>query len=215
MQKYNKKQRNNFFTNLLIILILAASLYYFFYKQEQGTLEINSLDQTLSIYIDNIQKEATTDINPQFKIKAGEHTIVAHKVDYWPWSKEILIAAQERTLVNPFFVPQNTSGFIIQKEDSEYYKILALFQNQLISEEALTKISNIEIKNAITALDFYKNREDVILMSLADGVYALGIDYETEQNLQPIYKGDTPLFVKKDNDSIYVLDNGNLMEVSY
>jgi len=104
---------------------------------------------------------------------------------------------------------------LIEKADPEYWKILALFKKDLISQEAFNKISTIEIKSQIKAIDFYKNREDVILMALAEGVYALGIDYKTEQNLQPIYKGKNPLFVKKDDNSIYILDNNNLMEVSY
>ena len=92
---------------------------------------------------------------------------------------------------------------------------MADFRKNLISTEALETISTIEIKKQITAIDFYKNRDDVILMALDDGIYALGVDYETEQNLQPIYKGKNPTFIKKDDNNIYILDNNNLMEVSY
>ena len=87
----------------------------------------------------------------------------------------------------------------------------------LISNQALAILSddNAVLKTSITAIDFYKNREDVVLISSGDGVFALEIDSENIQNFQPIYKGKSPVFVKKDSSSIYILDDGNLMIVNY
>ncbi|MBU4536492.1 hypothetical protein KJ603_00445 [Patescibacteria group bacterium] len=214
MQK-NKKQKNSLMLISLLILILGALFYFNYDKKQKGFLQVNSLDETITVYIDNIKKDSKNSINPEFKVGKGIHNVIVHKEGYWPWTKEIQILGETTLKLNPFFVPQNTSGFMIGKTDSEYWTIWSLFKKDLISPEALSKISTIEIKDQITAIDFYKNREDVIIMSLADGVYALGVDYQTEQNLQPIYKGKNPLFVKKDDNSIYILDGGNLMEVSY
>ncbi len=214
MKKF-KKENNPLVLIIILLLILIGIFWLNYNKNQKGFLQINSLDQTLTIYIDNVETNSKNDINPEFKIKKGPHTVIIHKEGHWPWTKEIIITEQEITKINPFFIPQNTSGFLIEKADPEYWKILALFKKDLISQEAFNKISTIEIKSQIKAIDFYKNREDVILMALAEGVYALGIDYKTEQNLQPIYKGKNPLFVKKDDNSIYILDNNNLMEVSY
>ena len=199
----------------LLILILAGMFYLYYDKNQKGFLQVNSLDETLVIYIDNNKENSKNDINPEFKIKNGNHSVVIHKENHWPWTKEVEISNLKKIEVNPFFVPQNTNGFIIGTEDPEYWTILNSFKENLILEEALDKISTIEIKSQIKAIDFYKNREDVILMALAEGVYALGVDYETEQNLQPIYKGKNPVFIKKNDSSIYILDNNNLMEVNY
>ncbi len=213
--KKHKQEKSPLFLISLLILILVGIGYLYYDKNHMGFFQIISLDQTLVVYIDNIERKSKNDINPEFKIKKGMHNIIISKDNYWPWTKEIEISSQEKLEINPFFVPLNTSGFLIGPEDPEYKVILDNFKENLISIEALDKISTIEIKSQVKAIDFYKDREDVILMALAEGVYALGIDYETEQNLQPIYKGKDPVFVKKDDNSIYVLDNGNLMEVSY
>jgi len=214
MKKIKKEKAPIVIINILVLILIG--MFWFSYNENQkGLLQINSLDQTLVFYIDNTKEESKNDINPEFKIKKGDHTIIVYKEGSWPWTKEIKITEQKTTQINPFFIPQNTSGFIIEKADSDYWKILARFEQNLISNEAYNKIPNLEIKNQITAIDFYKNRKDVILMALAEGIYALGIDYEIEQNLQPIYKGTNPLFIKKDNNSIYILDNNNLMEVAY
>ncbi len=210
-----KKEKNPIVFIIILLLILAGIFWLNYDKNQKGFLQINSLDETLVIYIDNVKEESQNDINPKFNIKEGVHSVIIYKDGFWPWTKEVNITRLEKLEITPFFIPQNTSGFLIEKTDSEYWNILALFQKDLISAEAYDKISTIEIKSQIKAIDFYKNREDVILMALTDGVYALGIDYETERNLQPIYKGKKPLFVKKDNNFIYILDDNNLMEVSY
>lgn len=214
MKKYTQEKKPLLL--ILILIFILIGIYYKYYdKNKSGFLQIESLDETIIVYIDNIKKESKNDVNPEFKLKTGNHNLIVYKDSHWPWSKEIEVLSQEKIIINPFFIPQNTSGFLIDKKDPEYWKIINDFKKNLILEEALDKISTIEIKNQIKAIDFYKNREDVILMALAEGIYALGIDYETEQNLQPIYKGKAPLFVKKDDNSIYILDDDNLMEVSY
>lgn len=213
--KNRKKEKSSLMLIGVLILILGGFFYFNYDKKQKGFLQINSLDETLTVYIDNVKEDSKNNINPEFKIKKGVHNVIIHKEGYWPWTKEVQILGETTLELNPFFIPQNTSGFMIGKTDPEYWDIWSLFQKDLISADALSTISTIEIKDQITAIDFYKNRTDVVLMSLADGVYALGVDYQTEQNLQPIYKGKNPTFVKKNDDSIYIMDNGNLMEVGY
>ena len=211
----NKKQPYLYAIGLIIVLLVIFGI---FYKNNQyATLQIESFDKNLTIFIDNQRKTAPQDINPQFKLKNGKHTIVISKEKYWPWIKEIEIKKESNSTVRPFFIPQNTSGLLIGEADPEYLQILSLFEENLISNQALAILSddNAVLKTSITAIDFYKNREDVVLISSGDGVFALEIDSENIQNFQPIYKGKSPVFVKKDNSSIYILDNDNLMIVNY
>ncbi len=200
-----------------LIIILVVVLGVFYRNDQYGTLQIESLDENLIIFIDNQRKTAKQDINPQFELKSGEHTVVISKDRFWPWIKEIEIKKEKSTKIQPFFIPQNTSGLLIGKEDSEYTQITSLFQKNLISDEAYSDISDVNqtLKTSITAIDFYKNRKDVVIISSGDGIYALEIGSENIQNFQPIYKGINPIFVKKDSSSIYVLDNDNLMIVNY
>jgi len=214
-RKSTKKQPYIYAIGLIIILVVVFGV---FYKNNQyGTLQIESLEENLTIFVDNQRKTTQQDINPQLKLKNGRHTIVISKDRSWPWIKEIEIEKGSNTTVQPFFIPQNTSGMLIGKEDPEYLYILSLFQENLISSQAMENIlnDNADLKKSITAIDFYKNREDVAIITSGDGVYALEIGSENIQNFQPIYKGKNPVFVKKDSSSIYILDNDNLMIVNY
>ncbi len=213
--KSRKKQPYIYAIGLIIVLVVIFGI---FYKNNQyGTLQIESLDEDLTIFVDNQKKITQQDINPQFKLKNGEHTIVISKDGFWPWIKEIEIEKKSDTVVQPFFIPQNTSGMLIGKEDPEYLYILSFFQENLISNQAMGNIlnDNTDLKKSITAIDFYKNRDDVVIITSGDGVYALEIGSENIQNFQPIYKGKNPVFVKKDSSSIYILDSDNLMIVNY
>jgi hypothetical protein len=67
-----------------------------------------------------------------------------------------------------------------------------------------------EIKN----VDFYKGRSDVFIVAFGNGVFAIEIDTNNNQNFQPIIEGDSPLFVPFDDDSIFTLDNNILMQVA-
>ncbi len=216
MKNYRKKYKLNIYACLL-----AATLLFMiglFYRQNQyGNLQINTLDENLSIFVDNKKEKSKQDINPNFKLKSGEHSIIISKDNFWPWIKNIEIERKKAVEINPFFVPQNTRGLLIGEIDSEYASIMSQFEKNLILTEAFDKIinDNSELKSKITAIDFYKNRKDVVLIAMPDGIYALEIETENIQNLQPIYKGKNPVFAKKDNNSIYILDNGNLMLVNY
>lgn len=212
------KEKQYFYTYALGLIVILLLLLGLFYRHNQyGDLQINSLDDNLSIFIDNKKIASKQDIDLSFKLKNGEHNIVISKENFWPWIKNIEIKRKTLNEINPFFIPQNTSGFLIGESDLEYANILSRFEKNLISAEALNKITNanLELKSKIKAIDFYKNRKDVVLVALPDGIYALETESKNIQNFQPIYKGQNPLFVKKDDSVIYILDNNNLMLVNY
>lgn len=212
---FNKKQPYFYALGLIAFLMIVLGI---FYKNSQyGTLQIKSSEENLTIFIDNQRAEPQQEIDPQFKLKKGQHTIVVAKDKFWPWMKEVEIEENINKTIQPFFIPQNTSGVLIGEVDPEYSQIMSLFQNNLISTSTLISIpkENALLKETAVALDFYKDRQDVVVIASGDGIYALEIDSQNIQNFQPIYKGVHPLFVKKDNLTLYVLDNNNLMLVNY
>ena len=81
--------------------------------------------------------------------------------------------------------------------------------------ECLDEITVLEGDEEIRNLDFYKDRNDVLLMSAQNGVFAIEIDRRGfTQNFQPVYKGtQEPRFIVKDNE-LYVLDGELLFIVS-
>jgi len=70
--------------------------------------------------------------------------------------------------------------------------------------------SKFQIKNA----DFHPKRKDIVIAAIQNGVYAIEIDGRGGRLLQPIYKGKDPIFTTYKNDnSIYILDEDNLIEI--
>jgi len=217
MKKHRQSKKKSYLYAFILIIILAV-LFGIFYKNNQyGDLQIKSLDEDLTIFIDNKKTTAEQDINPQFKLERGKHIIVIAKDNYWPWIKEVEIEKKETSIIQPFFIPKNTSGLLIGVQDPEYNRIISLFQDNLIATSTLNLISekNADLKPSITSIDFYKDRQDIVIISSGDGIYALEIGSENIQNFQPIYKGKNPIFKKRDSSSIYIFDNDNLMLVSY
>ena len=82
--------------------------------------------------------------------------------------------------------------------------------------ECSSLVKVLESESVVRNIDFYKDRDDVLLIALQDGVFALEIDKRgTTQNFQPVYKGTSePVFSTKDSTSIYVLDGALLFVVS-
>jgi hypothetical protein len=70
------------------------------------------------------------------------------------------------------------------------------------------------VETDIKNVDFYKNRNDVFVISFGNGVFALEANNKDNQNFQPIFEGNNPQFVLNDENSIYVLDSNILRKVS-
>lgn len=72
--------------------------------------------------------------------------------------------------------------------------------------------SDSEVRN----IDFYKGRDDVLLIASQNGVFAIEIDRRGgTQNFQPVYKGTaSPRFTTENTEIIYVLDGALLFSVA-
>jgi len=199
----------------LLIFLIAFSLFLFYKENNQGFLKINTSQNELALFVDEKEKVFEQEV----ELSPGNHSIILSKTGFWPWAKEIEITKKRTKEIEPFFIPQNTNGFIINKQDPEYENIISLFETRKThidweKNEYTPKIIN-DFETEIRTSDFYKDREDVIIIAVQNGVYALEINSDTTPNFQPIYKGNEPIFVKKDNNSIYIKDGELLMEVNY
>ena len=221
MKKEKQKKYSVYLYGFVMIIILATVLFIFYSENNKGVLKINTIGESVTIFIDEIDK-GISDIKEEgkkIKLSKGNHSIILSKKGFWPWVSEIDIAKKQLAEIYPFFVPQNTSGYIIPPEDPEYEKILSLFYTNKTHIEWEKNENTPEIvrnfESEIRASDFYKDRQDVIIIAVENGIYALETNSSTTPNFQPIYKGIEPTFIKKDNNSIYVKDGDMLMEVAY
>ncbi len=220
MKKRSQKKGSSSLYAIILIAALAISLFLFYSENLKGAFRINAAEGNTNIFIDGVDKgfSEITKEGELIEIKEGSHSIILAQENYWPWAKEIQVTRQQTTEIYPFFVPQNSSGFLIPNTDPEYYDISAMFWKKTrIDWEMDENTPEIirDFKEEIRASDFYKDRDDVIIVAVQNGVFALEINNESMPNFQPIYKGTEPTFVKKDNDMLYIKDGKTLMEVTY
>lgn len=71
--------------------------------------------------------------------------------------------------------------------------------------DCLQRIITYSSKENIRHLDFYPNRNDVVIASFGEGVYAIETDNREYQNVYPLFMGQAPDF-RMSNDSVYVKD---------
>ena len=71
----------------------------------------------------------------------------------------------------------------------------------------------IQPDTVVKNVDFYKNRNDVVIFSLSNSIFVIEANNEGGQNFMPIYQGKDPSFLKASDDSIYVYDGDTLMQV--
>jgi len=228
------------FALLLIILYMTGwRVTSEFRVGRTGTLIMDIPHTGVDIYINNDEKITTTEDekNIEKKLSPKTHKIIVSLKDFYPWTKDISMPSNASLTLRPMFVPQNPSGFIITEIDKDYYTIKKNIVANKFPEEAEPKLHpdgsvRIFVKNntifairngevlevlksetKIKNLDFYKNRNDVVLFSVAEAVYAIEIEKVGTQNFMPIYKGRNPFFVVETDSTIYLEDNGMLMEV--
>ena len=93
------------------------------------------------------------------------------------------------------------------KEKAPYY-----FCQSDTCDPLVTSVINpvTDIRN----IGFYGDRDDVVLFSLEDGVYAIEIDRTNTQNFQPVYKGTDIRFVTKDAHTIYIKEGNTLKSLA-
>ncbi len=81
-----------------------------------------------------------------------------------------------------------------------------------VDGECASVIEVVKSQSEIRGLDFYKTRNDVLVLASQTGIFAIEINKSgNTQNFQPIYKGTgVPKFSVKNEETIYILDGGIL-----
>lgn len=227
---------------LVIVGIGYTSGYRIQSNLSIGKVGILTLTVPLSgttVFVDDKIRGVTTKDNEGVKISLSPqtHVIIVSRTGYYPWSKKIQMESSKTLTYSPFIIPQNTSGVLITKTDKEYSSIvkqiksdvlltltsprfsndksekLWLENNTLMATIASTTYTVLTPQTKIRNVDFYKDRNDTVLFSTANGVFIIEIDKEGGQNFMPVYLGVEPVFIKPDPSYIYVLDGENLMQV--
>lgn len=68
-------------------------------------------------------------------------------------------------------------------------------------------------KAPVRNIDFYPSRDDILIIAVQNGVFAIEVDGRGGRLLQPIYKGINPIF-ELENKNLYILDEKTLIKLS-
>ncbi len=206
---------------------------------KSGTLTIDIPLPLTSVFIDNSDKIVTSKDNETISLTLSPktHSVIVSREGYFPWTKDFVIPSKGNVALHPIFISQNATGQIITTKDPEYWSLRSKIirdrvpniKSPILSEDKSTSLwtddNAIMIKNqngtakviqpddAINNVSFYKNRNDAVIFSIGNTIYAIETDTSSQQNFMPIYRGTNPLFIKTEPTFIYVLDGETLMQV--
>jgi len=78
------------------------------------------------------------------------------------------------------------------------------------------KVEVLSATDSIRSLDFYKEKNNILLVAFSNGIFAIEIDKRGgTQNFQPLYKGtELPLFEKVDTDTLNILDGSAIFIIN-
>lgn len=71
------------------------------------------------------------------------------------------------------------------------------------------EITIFESEDMLQAIDYYDNRDDVILFSTGVGIFALEIANDELQNFQPVFRGTVRNLATADEDTVFIEDRRN------
>jgi len=101
---------------------------------------------------------------------------------------------------------ENETDIVVQWIGNENPK--RSFCQETSCREAYTIFSG---KEKITSVDFYKNRNDVLIASTNDIIFVIEVSKDTPQNFQPIYEGRGLRFARPENatdpDLLFIREN--------
>lgn len=133
-------------------------------------------------------KAAATSTEPAVKEYVYEKISPREKVGLWREGNQILAKwlKSDRTL--PYY--------FCEGNNENCQEIVAIFNSSAL----------------VKSLDFYPGRDDVAVIAVENGIFAIEIDQRKIQNFQPIYKGVDPYFIV-DGNSFYVKDKDTIIKI--
>ncbi|TSC61602.1 MAG: hypothetical protein G01um101448_817 [Parcubacteria group bacterium Gr01-1014_48] len=70
-------------------------------------------------------------------------------------------------------------------------------------------------KTPIRSLDFYKNRDDAVILAIENSISVLELDISPPQNFQPIFTGDSPKFHQPESGILFIQSGQAISVVRY
>lgn len=193
-------------------------------SETSGSFTVTAPLYSTEVYVDSGRAGAlqTPGEKMTFDYPAGEHTVIVSRGGYWPWKKDLNIIAKKTVSLDPFLVQQDIKPEIIPQfsvvdgtatEDPAYMGALALFSDLKIANDLLPLISATALKD-VRAADYFPGRKDVLLVAVQNGIFAVDAVQNDPRNFQPIYQGNSPVFIKTADGMLLIKDGDSLFRIA-
>lgn len=166
----------------------------------------------------DVQKKETTTVNPFFILKNSSGVVIHAEDEEYTAIKESI----ESEVLPRIDSKQNSeSGNVAIWLENDTIMAEWLGDEELLPSyfcthsECVSTKTVLESTDPIRNLTFYKNREDVLIFSSQNGLFAIEIDTRNIQNFQPIYKGGrSPNYSVYDGQTLAVQDTESIFLLS-
>lgn len=225
------------------IFLVGLSLYGLGYRLTPALgiaratkIEISHLAPEAKVYVDGVFRGRASE-NGIYTVRLlpGDYEIIGEKQNHWPWQEAVAVGAADIEL-GAYMGSVATMGEVIA-EDSEAHAVATtalaeavaptasspitadsvsyFVQNgtDIISSATTTPIFT-SIAGPIRSLAFFPGRDDLLLVAVEKGIYALEIDAREPRTFQPILLGIEPRFAVKDG-AIYGEDAAALFRLDF
>tara|TARA_B100000745_G_scaffold58094_1_gene34430 strand:+ start:21016 stop:21765 length:750 start_codon:yes stop_codon:yes gene_type:complete len=225
----------------LVLLLGALSQAGFVvsgaYIVKGGTLTITSAYPDSIVFIDNRQvgRVAADGTFSKYPVKPGKRSIILSHTTSWPWMYTVNMQSRKNISIAPLQITKDPIRSLLTASDdplllsansalSDYReptrpqplernrRLVWVEGTTIYTQENDTVRSVISIQSPITSVFWYGDREDAIIVSARNAVFALDLRYGGAQNYLPLYTGTKPQAVADPirSNIIYVKDAGDI-----
>jgi len=258
----NKKNLKKIFWVILGVLFFALVIAMQSGWKPEGSFVLSGTKISIEVpfegsvvFLDEKEKAFTSknqEVVTLPKVSKGEHTVVVHKENFWPWAKTIVSEKSGEVYLKSFHLPQRldvnklelgsesrenarrrlaqsvaptekSKTFSADRKASlwiENNKIFVewneenpphYFCKENVCEERVEVIAS--LSNMVSA-DFLKERNDVVIFSNEEGIFAIEVDKTETQNFQPIWRVRNPKFVQS-ADGLFVEESREIYSIEF
>jgi len=208
------------------------------YIVKGGELTIEKALPNSTVFIENKKVGVTNSKgSASFKrIGLGSKSILVYHKDTWPWVFEFESKSNKVVIVRPLQVNMVTDGTVLkdklrkfaEKELNNYREptqsnpikrnnVRIWVVGTTIYKQKGSDVKTVFVsQNPIRNVFWYGDRNDILIITTLNNVFALDIRKNKIQNFQPIYTGISPEAVAnpKKIDKIFVRDGNQYLSVS-
>jgi hypothetical protein len=204
----------------VIFVVMLAIGYGIWSEETSGTIVLFAPVYGTEMFVDGklagLSEEAGQKMS--YNYSEGKHSVIVSHEGFWPWKKDLSLAAKTTITLKPFIVRKEVKPSEIPRSsydagtmtiNQDYTDAMTKFNDLSIKEEFKKPLLSTGIGKA-RSVDYYPGRTDVLLVAVNNGIFAVETGTTTPRNFEPVFEGKEPVFIKDDNNVLIIKDGDSL-----